>query len=163
MVRVEYNPEAGSYSNNALIDESYRKGVALGKIVGVGELFAAAATRSTPGRRGAGVAKAVKNGANATDDIIRAAMKDTPLKSDQAAIFVPAARRYVDRVAAGDRAPPIRVDGSVIVDGNHRYVAGRVFCREPPQTPETRAVHRAKESGRSWSEVFLDASDWGNK
>ncbi|MED5463616.1 MAG: RHS repeat-associated core domain-containing protein [Myxococcota bacterium] len=163
MARVEYNPEEGGYSSNALFDESYRMGVTVGKIVGVGGLFAAAAARSKPSGRGAGAAKTVKNGADVTDDIIRAAMKDAPLKSDQAAISVPAVRRYVDRLAAGDRAPPIKVDGGVIVDGNHRYVSGRLFGREPAQTPGTRAVHRAKESGRSWSDVFLDAVDWGNK
>jgi hypothetical protein len=38
-------------------------------------------------------------------------------------------KAYVDRRAAGDVAPPIKVDGGVIVEGNHRYIAGRFVWR----------------------------------
>lgn len=35
----------------------------------------------------------------------------------------------------GSPAPAIKVDGSMIVDGNHRYIAGKVLGREPPIQP----------------------------
>ncbi len=40
----------------------------------------------------------------------------------------------VDQLAAGSPAPPIKVDGSIIVDGNHRYIAGQIRG-QPPVVP----------------------------
>ena len=34
-------------------------------------------------------------------------------------------------VVAGEIAPAIKVDGNMIVDGNHRYIAGRILGQEP--------------------------------
>lgn len=59
-------------------------------------------------------------------------MKDAPLKSQQAGgVSLPRVQQYVDRLLAGETPPAIKVDGRMIVDGNHRYVAGRVVGHEP--------------------------------
>lgn len=104
----------------------------------------------------------ITRGADVTDDAIRQAMKDAPLKTDQRAVSVPAIRRYVDRLAAGETPPPIKVDDGVVVDGNHRYIAGRLFGKEPPITPGARPTHRTGP-GLSWDDMKLDPTDWGNK
>lgn len=95
-----------------------------------------------------------------TEDTIRAAMKDAPLKTQQGAVNQPAIQRYVQKLESGEIAPPIKVDNGIIVDGNHRYVAGRIFGQEPAQIPWTggnpsRVI--------DWSNLKIDPFDWGNK
>lgn len=88
-------------------------------------------------------------------------MRDAPLSSQQAGgISRPVVERYVRRLEAGDVAPPIKVDGGIIVDGNHRYVAGRVFGKEPPTTP-----WRGGKPDRvqPWDDLPISPKDWGNQ
>jgi len=55
-------------------------------------------------------------------------VKDAPLSSQQAGgISLPKVQQYVDKLLKREVAPAIKVDGNIIVDGNHRYVAGRRF------------------------------------
>jgi hypothetical protein len=94
-----------------------------------------------------------------TEASIRAALWNAPLKTQQAAISLPAVQRYVDRLYRGDVAPPIAVDNGVIVEGNHRYVAGMLAGRPPPQT----SSHGArKDEATDWSALQIDHVDWGN-
>jgi len=59
-----------------------------------------------------------------------------PLRSQQAGgVSLPRVQLYVDRLLAGEAAPAIRVDGQMIVDGNHRYVAARILGQAPPIQP----------------------------
>lgn len=59
-------------------------------------------------------------------------MQNAPLASQQAAgVSLPRVQQYVDKILAGEIAPAIKVDGKIIVDGNHRYIAGRILGREP--------------------------------
>jgi RHS repeat-associated protein len=81
--------------------------------------------------------EAVKTGISVTDDAIRAALQGSSLQTTQSAISRPAIENYVRRLEAGEIAPAIRVDGNVIVDGNHRYVAGRLVGNEPARTAGT--------------------------
>jgi RHS repeat-associated protein len=105
----------------------------------------------------------VRAGSEVTDDAIRSVMVDAPLKTHQPSVSVPAIRRYVDRLAAGETPPAIKVDNGIIVDGNHRYIAGRLFGVEPPQTPGVLSNFKTSQPTLNWRDVFLDAADWGNK
>jgi hypothetical protein len=104
----------------------------------------------------------VTSGADVTEATVQQAMKGAALRTDQGAVSLPAVRRYVDRLAGGETPPAIKVDNGVIVDGNHRYVAGRVFGQEPPVTPGARPMHKTGP-GLSWDQVKVDPTDWGNK
>ncbi|WP_411681642.1 hypothetical protein, partial [Clostridium thailandense] len=95
-----------------------------------------------------------------TEDIIRAAMKDAPLKTQQGAVNLPAIQRYVTRLEGGEIAPAIKVDNGIIVDGNHRYIAGRIFGKEPLQVP---GAGGRPNSIIDWSKLKIDPFDWGNK
>ena len=95
-----------------------------------------------------------------TEDIIREAMKDAPLKTQQGAVSQPAIQRYVTRLENGDVAPPIKVDNGIIVDGNHRYIAGRIFGKEPPQIP---GAGGRPNSIIDWNKLKIDPFDWENK
>ena len=92
-----------------------------------------------------------------TEPMIRQAMADAPLESQQGAVSLPRVQSYVDQLAAGSEAPPIKVGGSIIVDGNHRYIAGRILGQEPAIQPwpggsAARVV--------PWWEQVVDPSEW---
>ncbi|MCM3181260.1 hypothetical protein ACUXCC_005620 [Cytobacillus horneckiae] len=95
-----------------------------------------------------------------TEEIIREAMKDAPLRTMQNAVSLPAIQRYVDRLAKGDVAPPIRVDKGIIVEGNHRYVAGRVFGQEPAQQSWSGGI---SSLSMDFKKIKIDPTDWGNR
>jgi len=57
---------------------------------------------------------------------IKQTLKDDLTQTTQKAVSLPAIQRYVARLNAGEKAPPIKIDGDVIVDGNHRYIAGKM-------------------------------------
>jgi len=93
-----------------------------------------------------------------TEPMIRNAMTDVPLQSQQGAVSLPKVQSAVDQLAAGSLAPPIRVDGSIIVDGNHRYVAGQMMDDVPAVQPwpggnSSRVV--------PWWKQVIDPTDWG--
>jgi ParB-like chromosome segregation protein Spo0J len=67
--------------------------------------------------------------------MIRAATADAPLQTQQGAVSLPKVQSAVDQLAAGSPAPPIKVDGSIIVDGNHRYIAGQIMGQPPAVQP----------------------------
>jgi len=59
----------------------------------------------------------VSKGADVTPEIIQKALQGDPTISGQNFVSLPAVQRYVDRLLKGDAAPPIKMDGNVIVDG----------------------------------------------
>ena len=42
----------------------------------------------------------------------------------QKSVSIPAVARYTALIERGSIAPPVKMDGNTIVDGNHRMVAG---------------------------------------
>ena len=62
----------------------------------------------------------------------------------------------VRRLEAGGVAPAIKVDG------NHRYVAGRLVGKEPAQTPGKLSRSQA-DKVKPVQDLKIDASDWGNR
>jgi hypothetical protein len=102
----------------------------------------------------------VANGAttSVTEEMIRTAMKNAPLVSQQAGgVSLPRVQDYVSRLAAGETPPAIKVDGSIIVDGNHRYVAGRVFGQDPPIQPWSGGRPGAVVP---WDQIPIDFEAW---
>jgi ParB-like chromosome segregation protein Spo0J len=53
------------------------------------------------------------------------------MSTAQGGISIPKIERFLRRLEAGEVPPPIKVDNGVIVEGHHRYVAGRLFGKEP--------------------------------
>ncbi|MGC5222554.1 FG-GAP-like repeat-containing protein [Micromonospora sp. DT81.3] len=89
---------------------------------------------------------------------IREAMAGAPLQSQQASVSLPRVQQAVDQLASGSPAPPIKVDGSIIVDGNHRYIAGRILGREPAIQPWAGG---SPNRVIPWSQQRIDPGDWG--
>ena len=59
------------------------------------------------------------------------------MQTTQPTVSIPVIQDYVQMLEAGKVPPPISVADGVIVNGNHRYIAGRVFGQEPAQVPGT--------------------------
>jgi RHS repeat-associated protein len=92
---------------------------------------------------------------------IQAALEGSEMRTAQADVSIPAVERYVRMLESGSTPPPIKVDDGVIVDGNHRYVAGRVFGVEPPIIPGTLSPSQAGQV-RPIQQLNLDPADFGN-
>jgi RHS repeat-associated protein len=106
-------------------------------------------------RGGAGRVEVTK-GSQVTEGLIRDAMKDAPLVSQQAGgVSLRLVQQYVDKLLAGEVAPAIKIDGNIVVDGNHRYIAGRILGKEPATQPWA--------GGRGptvpWSDILI-STEW---
>jgi RHS repeat-associated protein len=93
---------------------------------------------------------------------IEAALAGSNMKTTQRAVSMPVVQRYVDALGGGNKAPAIRVADGVIVDGNHRYVAGRVAGQPPAVQPGTLSPGQAGQV-QPIQEIRVDPVDWGNR
>ena len=92
------------------------------------------------------------------DLMIRNAMRDAPLLSQQAGgISLPRVQQYVDRLLAGEMPPAIKVDGKMIVEGNHRYVAARIVGHRLAIQPW---LGGRPGNAIPWSELRIDRNFW---
>jgi hypothetical protein len=97
-------------------------------------------------------------GKDVTEEVIRNAMKDAPLKSQQrGGISLPKVREFVDKLNAGETPPAIKVDDGIIVEGNHRYIAGRIVGKEPPIQPWAGG---RPERVVSWDQMPISNEKW---
>lgn len=129
------------------------EGATLGPVLGAVSARAGIATETST---------AAKSGVVVTDSAIQAALKGSDLKTVQNSISKPVVENYVRRLEAGEVAPAIKVDGKVIVDGNHRYVAGRLVGQEPAQTSGALSPSQAGKV-RPVQNLEIKSNDWGNR
>ena len=54
------------------------------------------------------------------------------------------------------------MDGNVIVDGNHRYIAAKILGREPDIIPGILTSYKA-EKKKPTVNLEISPSDWGNR
>ena len=79
------------------------------------------------------------------------------MKSQQGSVSLPTIRKYVQMLQEGKVPPAIKVDQGMIVEGNHRYIAGRIFGKDPPIQPWA--------GGRPawavpWDKIVIDGAEW---
>lgn len=69
--------------------------------------------------------------------------------------------RYVQKIQNGETAPPIKVtsDG-ILIDGNHRYIAGKLAGEVPEQVPGSISPSQ-KSKVVPIQETKVDPKDWG--
>ncbi len=89
--------------------------------------------------------------------MIRDAMEGGPLHSQQGAVSLPKVQEAVDHLAAGSPAPAIQVDGDIIVNGNHRYIAGRIMGQTPAVQPWAGGV---RSRVVPWWKQVIDPDAW---
>jgi len=96
-----------------------------------------------------------------TSEKAAAALAPSTMQTAQKAVSLPAVQRYVDMLLGGSKAPPIKVDGKVIVEGTHRYVAGRIAGQLPEVAPGTLSPGQVSQV-KPIQELKFDPTDWGN-
>ncbi|MBB9915158.1 RHS repeat protein [Escherichia coli] len=96
----------------------------------------------------------------ATPENIRMVVANSPLLTVQQKVSVPVVAHYVQMLEDGSGAPPVDMDGNVIVNGNHRMVAGLLCDKLPPERPGTRPLSAPLYP---FSQIFPELDDWGNR
>ncbi|STD59672.1 RHS repeat-associated core domain-containing protein [Empedobacter falsenii] len=95
-----------------------------------------------------------------TQESITQSLQDSNLQTAQGVVSGPMVERYVNRIQNGETAPPIKVTSEgVIVDGNHRYVAGKLTGIEPAQVPGTISPSQQSKV-QPVKNTKVDPNDW---
>jgi hypothetical protein len=89
---------------------------------------------------------------------IAKALEGSTMQTIQGRVSQPMVERYVRMLEACKTPPPIQVADGVIVNGNHRYVAGRIFGVEPPTVPYVRP---STSVPKPIQQTTVDPLDWG--
>ena len=77
----------------------------------------------------------------------------------QSGVSLPVIQRYVDKLLAGERAPAIKMDGNVIVEGNHRYIAAKILGMSVDVEPGVMASSQRNKIS-TVSGIGVDTVDW---
>ncbi|PIR19440.1 MAG: hypothetical protein COV48_01995, partial [Elusimicrobia bacterium CG11_big_fil_rev_8_21_14_0_20_64_6] len=93
----------------------------------------------------------------ATPGNIRAAVLRSEMKTLQPSISSPGVQTYVDMIENGLLPSPIKTAGDLIVDGNHRYIAGLLCGIEVDRTPGTAPLSLPRYPIR---QIKIDELDW---
>jgi len=96
------------------------------------------------------------------ESTIKQALEGSNMKTVQPSVSIPAVERYVRKLEAGSPAPAIKVADGILVDGNHRYIAGRLYGTEPPVTPGSLSPSQIPLA-KPIQELKFDPLDWGNQ
>ncbi len=111
---------------------------------------------------GASLSVPLAAGIKVTADVIASALSDSKMLTTQRGVSVPVVKNYVERLAGGSPAPPISVDGDVIVEGAHRYVAARILGQDPNIVPGSLPPSQAPLA-YPIRDIKPDPADWGNR
>lgn len=95
----------------------------------------------------------------ATVENIKKVVANTSYQTNQRSVSVPAVARYTAMIEAGSIAPPVYMDSMLIVEGNHRMVAGLLCEQLPPIQPWASSLSKPRYL---FSDIIPDVSDWGN-
>ncbi|WP_456090329.1 RHS repeat domain-containing protein [Neisseria sp.] len=94
---------------------------------------------------------------DATVDNIKMVTAKTSYLTLQKSVSIPAVARYTALIERGSIAPPVKMDGNTIVDGNHRMVAGLLCNQIPASTPGTAPLSKPRIPLR---DIQPDPIDW---
>ncbi|TJZ53562.1 hypothetical protein FAZ15_16080 [Sphingobacterium olei] len=101
-----------------------------------------------------------KKGIEVTEASIVKALEGSTMQTLQGKVSLPMVQRYVKMLESGSVAPPIKVANGIIVEGNYRYVAGRLFGVEPVQVPYVVSPSQMNRAVPIQKTV-VDFLDWG--
>ena len=94
---------------------------------------------------------------DATVNNIKMVTAKTSYLTLQKSVSIPAVARYTALIERGSIAPPVKMDGNTIVDGNHRMVAGLLCNQIPAGTPRTAPLSKPRIPLRG---IQPDPIDW---
>ncbi|WP_368562155.1 RHS repeat domain-containing protein [Pseudoxanthomonas sp. UTMC 1351] len=90
---------------------------------------------------------------------ISSSLVGSTMQTTQKAVSLPIVQKYVAALEGGSPAPAIKVADGVIVDGNHRYVAGRIAGQEPAVQPGLLSPSQVSQV-KPIQEIKVDPKDW---
>ncbi len=82
---------------------------------------------------------------------------EIPLKSTHERLCLPIINRIYRKMLMGIKFPSIKVDGDLIIDGHHRYLAALIANKSIDTIPSFRS---SATEITNWKDVNLDISDW---
>ena len=94
---------------------------------------------------------------DATVNNIKMVTAKTSYLTLQKSVSIPAVARYTALIERGSIAPPVKMDGNTIVDGNHRMVAGLLCNQIPASTPGTAPLSKPRIPLK---DIQPDPIDW---
>lgn len=104
----------------------------------------------------------VTRGAEVTASLIEDILREDQVQTLQSGVSLPVIQRYVDKLLAGERAPAIKMDGNVIVEGNHRYIAAKILGMSVDVEPGVMASSQRNKVS-TVSGIGVDPVDWRNE
>lgn len=95
----------------------------------------------------------------ATAENIKAVAARSPLRTLQKTVSAPGVQEYVDIIEAGGIPDAIWVDKDIIIDGNHRYLAG-LLCNKPASIIPWTAPLTRKQYAIPVRDIEVDLGSW---
>ncbi len=94
-----------------------------------------------------------------TASVIKRKIAGAPFKTQQDRVYIPKIERFVEDMLNGDKFPPIKVDGNVIVEGHHRYIASKIAGVKVDVVPGTRAAFKKRLPSKELTELEFSGID----
>ncbi len=85
-------------------------------------------------------------------------MMNAPLRTKQFNVSIPIINRYIALLGQGRTAPNIKVADGVIIEGNHRYIAGYIYGKVPGCDPYINP--QPSTPTYSFDAINYDPVDW---
>jgi len=99
---------------------------------------------------------------SATPQNIRSVVSTSTFRTLQRSVSAPVVQAFVNRIENGENPPPISVDGNIIVNGNHRIVAGLLCGQQVSTMPGTAPLARSRFA-MPLSQIQVSTVDFGNR
>jgi hypothetical protein len=94
-----------------------------------------------------------------TASVIKRKIAGAPFKTQQDRVYIPKIERFVKDMLNGDKFPPIKVDGNVIVEGHHRYIASKMAGVKVDVVPGARAAFKKRLPSKELTELEFSGID----
>jgi hypothetical protein len=85
------------------------------------------------------------------------ARNEMKLKSSHSRLCLPIINRICKKMQIGITFPSIKVDGDLIIDGHHRYLASLLANKTLETIPSFKTL-ATKET--LWKDIIFDSDDW---
>ena len=94
-----------------------------------------------------------------TAAVIKKKIAGSQYRTQQDSVFIPKIERYVEKMLNGTKFDPIKVDGDVIVDGHHRFIASKIAGVKIDVVPGTRAGFKKRLPSKDLTELDFSEVD----
>jgi hypothetical protein len=93
-------------------------------------------------------------------DEIRQILDNSPMRTQQERVSLPKIERYAEQLKQGQDLGRIKVDGDIIVDGHHRYIAGQVAGVDVPTSAGSRPTFKQGLPSQPIKNIELNPNDF---